>query len=367
MVGCQIYKARFLNIFGDLQMKKSLIALAALASVATVAQAQSSVTIYGIVDAGITRATNVEGTTTSMTGMSNGGLSTSRFGFRGTEDLGGGLKAGFNFEGEILADTGAQGTSATDLFHRASFLSLSQDGVGSLRMGRMNRHDYTMAVKYDSLGGNNIGGWIASNSGTVSLSVAERISNTVELQTASFGGFKLTYQLGYGEAAGRSDRNRTTVIGAEYGVGKFSTAVTYAEKNADTVAALTTKVTSVYAQYDLGVALLTGGFVKSETENSAFELSGYHVGARVPVNAKVTVLAAYNAFDNDNGKKPTTYALGTTYAFSKRTTGYLIGAKSNQDNNSAQNIVSTSKYNGFDTPAAGNNQTAYSVGIRHTF
>jgi predicted porin len=352
------------SINGDLRMKKSLIALAALATVATAAQAQSSVTIYGVIDNGITRATNVEGTNTSMTGMSNGGLSTPRWGFKGVEDLGGGLKAGFNLESELLTDTGA---ATATLFNRASFLSLSQAGVGSLRMGHMNRQDYSMAAKYDAFGGNNIGGWIASNSGTVSLSVAERISNAVELQTASFGGFKLTYQLGYGEVAGQSNQNRTTVIGAEYGVGKFSTAVTYAEKNANTTAALTTKVTSVYAQYNLGVALLTGGFAKSETDNSAVELSGYHVGARVPVNKKVTVLAAYNAFDNDEGKKPTTYALGTTYAFSKRTTGYLIGAKSNQDNGSKQNIVSTSKYNGFDTPAAGNNQTAYSVGIRHTF
>ena len=86
-------------------MKKSLIALAALASVATVAQAQSSVTIYGIVDAALVSVTGASATG-KVQGMGNGGLSTPRLGFRGTEDLGGGLKANFHLEAEFLADTG---------------------------------------------------------------------------------------------------------------------------------------------------------------------------------------------------------------------------------------------------------------------
>jgi predicted porin len=123
----------------------------------------------------------------------------------------------------------------------------------------------------------------------------------------------------------------------------------------------------LYAKYDFKVADLRLGYADKQQKGSATKLAGYFVGVKAPVTNQIGLMAQYNAFDNDAGKKPTTYALGATYAFSKRTTGYVIGAKSNQDNGSLQNIVSDTKYDKFDSPAAGNNQTAYSVGIRHTF
>ena len=343
---------------------KKLVLASLLAATVGLAQAQ---TIYGVVDLGVTTATNAAGTTKSATGVSNGGLSTSRFGITGGEDLGNGLKASFTLEGEILADTGAQGTSATDLFHRGAFLKLDQAGLGAVRIGRFNRHDYTQAVKYDNFGGNNIGGWVASNSGTVDLSVNQRISNAVEVQSASIAGVVVTAQYGFGEVAGATESGRTQVVGAEYTLGKASVAATYAEKNATTAGYATTKATSVYASYDLGVAKVNGGYAQTKTDGSALKPSGYFVGATVPVTAKVNAIAQYNAFDNDAGLKPKTYALGATYAFSKRTTGYVIGARSDQDGTSAQNVVSTTKYANFAAPAAGLNQTVASVGIRHTF
>lgn len=344
-------------------MKKLVIATL-LAAATGLASAQ---TIYGVVDLGVTTATNVEGTTKRASGVTNGGLSTSRFGIKGAEDLGGGLKAEFTLEAEILADTGAQGTSSTDLFHRGAFLKLDQAGAGSVRIGRFNRHDYAMAAKYDTFGGNNIGGWIASNSGTVALNVTERISNGVEVQSASIGGVILTAQYGFGEVAGVNESGRTVAYGAEYTLGKFSVAAQRTEKNATTTGYATTKTTGAYASYNLGLAKVNGGYVQLETDNVAAKPSGYFVGAQVPVTSKVNVLAQYNAFDNDAGAKPKTYALGATYGFSKRTTGYVIGARSSQDGASAQNVVSTSKYNGFDTPPAGANQTVASVGVRHSF
>ena len=342
---------------------KKLVLATLLAAATGLASAQ---TIYGVVDLGVTTATNVEGTTKRATGVSNGGLSTPRFGITGSEDLGNGLKASFTLESEILADTGAQGDSSY-LFNRASFLQLSQAGVGSTRIGRFNRHDYTQAVKYDAFGGNNIGGWVASNSGTVNLDVNTRITNAVEVQSASISGVVVTGQYSAGEVAGAITSGRTVAVGAEYTLGKLSVAGNYVEKNATTAGYATTKVKSAYAAYDFGVAKTSAGYAQTETEGSALKPSGYFVGAQVPVTAKVTALAQYNAFDNDAGLKPKTYALGATYAFSKRTTGYVIGARSSQDGTSAQNVVSTSKYNGFDTPPAGANQTVASVGLRHTF
>ena len=112
-------------------MKKSLVALAALAVVGA-ASAQSSVTLYGVVDAGVARVT---GTKFAMTGsalMNNG---TSRFGFKGSEDLGGGMKALFNMEGGFSPEDGAGGFSGGQLFSRAANLSLAGN-FGEFRMGR---------------------------------------------------------------------------------------------------------------------------------------------------------------------------------------------------------------------------------------
>lgn len=346
-------------------MKKLVIATL-LAAATGLVNAQ---TIYGVLDLGLTTGTNVEGTTKRATGLTSP-LSTSRFGIKGSEDLGGGLKANYLLEAEILADTGSQSTaspSTTPLFHRGAWVQLDQAGVGAIKAGRMNRHDYNMAAKYDAFGGNNLGGWLAANSGTVALGVFERIDNGIEIQSASIGGVKLTAQIGFGEVAGANQSGRTVAYGAEYTAGKLSASVNYAEKNATTAGYATTEYTSAYAMYDFGVAKVNGGYATTKTDGSSVKPSGYFVGTIVPVTSKVNAIAQYNAFDSDAGQKPTVYAFGATYAFSKRTTGYVLGAKSTQDNGSAQNIVNTGKLNGFDSPAAGLNQTVAAVGVRHSF
>ncbi len=350
-------------------MKKSFIALAALATVATAAQAQSSVTIYGVIDNGITRASNAGSSALSNTGLTNGGLSTPRFGFKGSEDLGGGLKAGFLLEGELLTDTGSQlkpgATPDNKLFSRSSFVSLAKDGIGSMQLGFMNHTDYNMAAKYDAFGGNNIGGWIASNKGTVQLDVNTRIENAVQLQTTSLNGLVFTYQHSFGEVAGDATKSRQMSYGAEYTSGPFSAAYTLTKVNSSS--SVTTTRNSLYGMYNFKFVDLRLGYADIETDGTAGKKKGYFIGAKVPVTHNIGLIAQYNSFDNDADKKPSTYALGATYAFSKRTTAYLIGAKSQQDNGSSQKIVSDSKFYGFDSSVADKNSTAYTVGIRHTF
>ena len=112
-------------------MKKSLVALAALAVVGA-ASAQSSVTLYGVVDAAVARETGVKFSMSGSGLMNNG---TSRFGFKGSEDLGGGMKALFNMEGGFSPETGAGGFSGGQLFSRAANLSLAGN-FGEFRMGR---------------------------------------------------------------------------------------------------------------------------------------------------------------------------------------------------------------------------------------
>ena len=164
-------------VYGDLRMKKSLLAVAAMTAFAGAAQAQSSVTVYGILDVGVVGATNtpnINGTTWGVSGspyvssasgrtinsgsafgVMSGGESMSRLGFKGSEDLGGGTKAIFLLETGFNAATGSvaggnAGTSATNkygnqagdtalqgqLFGRGAYVGLSNDTYGTATAGR---------------------------------------------------------------------------------------------------------------------------------------------------------------------------------------------------------------------------------------
>ena len=119
-------------------MKKTLIALAAVAATGA-AFAQSSVTLYGVADVAVGKTNNAGLGLTSdkfqaiASNVLNNG--NSRFGLKGSEDLGGGLKANFNYEGGINIANGAGNTSGGQLFSRAAWVSLS-GGFGELRAGR---------------------------------------------------------------------------------------------------------------------------------------------------------------------------------------------------------------------------------------
>src|SRR5437867_13122615 len=113
-------------------MKKSLIAIAAVAA-AGCASAQSSVTVFGVVDVGVA---HLSGDGVSKTGVSTGGANISRWGFRGTEDLGGGLAASFWLEAGLDVDTGSgKGAGGGLSFNRRSTVSLS-GSIGEVRLGR---------------------------------------------------------------------------------------------------------------------------------------------------------------------------------------------------------------------------------------
>jgi len=135
-------------------MKKSLVALAALGAVgmAGVASAQSSVTLFGVVDAAVSAYSKKSQTplgnsvTTSQTALTNSGYNSSRLGFRGTEDLGGGLAASFWLESSLGNDDGTAGAGINQFFNRRSTVSLS-GAFGEVRLGR----DYTPTYWNDTV------------------------------------------------------------------------------------------------------------------------------------------------------------------------------------------------------------------------
>jgi predicted porin len=368
-------------------MKKLLIASAALAMVAGTAQAQSNVSIYGIVDAGVVTADGA--TAGRTTGVSSGVLSTSRLGFRGTEDLGGGLTANFNLETTLNMDTGVTGTTTntddvtnrTTLFDRQAWVGLDKKGVGTLQAGRTTRLDFDTVVAGDAFGASGFGsanGIIFGNVGAVrqpdqtSATTqkttgdinSSRYSNSVKLATARFSGFQLAYQHAFGEVSGENSTGRGTAYALDYTAGKAKVTYAYSKQNDGTNGAKLSETTVLSGSYDFGVAKLFAGMSELEVVGRANKTKGDWVGVTAPVNSKIGVMAQYYKVGNIAGvaaDDADAFAVGATYAFSKRTTAYLMGGKVNNDGAAKVSIGSSV------APATGAAQTGYAIGMRHTF
>jgi len=185
-------------------MKKSLFALAAVGALASTAQAQSSVTVYGIVDAGYV-GQNLRTSTTSVAKQTNSGFgdgaeSTSRLGFKGNEDLGGGLSAFFTVELGLNLDT-AQVINTGNTQNRQSFVGLKKAGLGNFAFGTQYTVAYNAQSATDAGQNNNVvgditytadktptGGYTASNLYNAKLSN----SGSYDLTQGSYAGDSLT-------------------------------------------------------------------------------------------------------------------------------------------------------------------------------
>lgn len=392
-------------------MKKSLIALAALMA-AGVASAQSSVTVFGIVDVGVAHVSN-KGTATqagtSVTGMTTGGGGgLSRIGFRGVEDLGGGLKAGFWLEAGIQPDSGAGGTNtSTDniagstvsnslQFGRRATVSLLGN-FGEARLGRDFTPAYISETGFDPFGNNGIGAaaWYQINAiGQTRL----RASNQVSYLLPALGG--VYGQLSY--AIGEQASNAGTPAGAAKDDGRtIGGRIGYANGPVD-VALAVNKLTATFsggasndrtqsniaASYDFGVAKIIGLYDLQKAENQSGVLApgaatlangvdtkvkGYLLAVTAPVGPG-KIKAAYSQAKVDISNTSTEakakkFALGYDYSFSKRTTAYATVARISNSDGSAVGILSTAGVNSLSGPGAATNgkSTGYEIGLKHTF
>ncbi len=320
-------------------MKKSLIALAALSAFATVAQAQSSVTVYGVMDIQWASQENASGSDSAAVA---GSLATSRLGFRGTEDLGGGLKANFTLEAQLDPSRGIVGSDATSLtskvsgqtFNRESQVELISSQLGSIRIGTT---DVTDTANIDA---------ITSQAGNMALIQATRSNNaekSVRYTTPTFSGF--TVQIGNASAntsAASAETTASSVYSAfiKYEAGKLGL---YAGQDQTKVDASYDRKQMVYgAKYDFGVATVGATYSTLEGSTKDTQTSGELKQTRFSVAAPVAALGsgvkAHGVYFKDEGTstsaitghsllanvKPSEgYKLALTKGFSKRTTGYV--------------------------------------------
>lgn len=311
-------------------MKKTLILAAILASAAGTAQAQSSVTLYGLVDAGFLHS-KVDGQS-SRNALDSGIQNDSRFGMRGSEDLGGGLKANFTLESGINVDDGT--TTGSGLFNRQAWVGLSHSRFGEMRLGRQFILGSAFFTSIDPFG------TVFRQAGIGSTVIAAnqvRNDNTAMFFSPNFGGLQAA--IGYSftrsgqEVPGNANNNRAVTTGVRYNNGPIEAAVTYDRLDPGTGGANGIS-TQVGGAYDFGVVkvhalyadqrniAVTAGTAATPATSVPFasNTKSYMVGLSAPIGAG-RVFGSYQKAKDWDIKG---YSVGYTYALSRRTNAYAF-------------------------------------------
>jgi predicted porin len=382
-------------------LNKKVLTTAILAGFASVAHAQSSVTLYGLVDAGFTYVNHANSKAQSLYQYGDGVSQGSRWGLRGSEDLGNGLKAIFVLENGFNSGNGTAGQGGA-LFGRQAFVGLTQNNVGSLTLGRQ----YSFSTDY--LGGSyaNGGQTVAGNYGyhinDVDQLTSSRINNSIKFNSANFYGLTFGAMYGFSNQAGAfagapgaTGSSATYSFGLQYNNGPLGIAAAYTDiryPGSSTPAFSTTlanssaltgtsvakdlATTGVGAKYAIGPATLWALWTHTDIEQLTghmTEFNAYEAGGKYLFTPALTGALGYTymqAKDLTNGHWNQVDA-SVDYALSKRTDVYLLGiyqdASGKASNGQAlqsQIGVSTSSY----LPVAGaSTQLAVRVGIRHKF
>lgn len=372
-------------------MKKSLIALAVLGAFAGAASAQSSVTLYGRADLNLTHekagdsinsAAAGESTTRLNDGGGTTGIGGSRWGMRGVEDLGNGIKAVFILESGFASDTGASGQGGR-LFGRQAWVGLSSSSLGDIRFGRQETYSRLNALYWDpSFNGQtklNESNAVSLDAATANAIVAEGIpgiatvaqaraavtrnyllfqnfgdrqDNVISYTSPNFSGFRFGAQIGLSEQPSDATADvagRYQGVTASYTSGPFAAGVSYESIKVGDVAPGAeddlNKTFSIGANYNFGFATVYAGFQKTSDVADGSQITSaatntvapssliiedqtsYTIGVKVPLG-KFTVLANYanaeyeiRAFGGEE-LELRKVALAWNYSLSKRTTVY---------------------------------------------
>ena len=345
-------------------MKKSLLALAVLGAFAGVASAQSSVTLFGTVDLSAKYVKN-DGSDRRVS-LSQDGINSSQLGFRGTEDLGGGLKAGFLLLAGVNADTG---TTNTKFFNRSAYVRL-MGGFGEVRLGRDYTPTFWNNTIFDAFGTNGLGD--SSHVGQLLAPTFVRADNSI--------GYFLPSGIGgvYGQAmvaaSEGASANPGRYVGGRIGfaAGPFDIAGAYAQQRLDaTPGAASQKTFNIGGSYDLGVVKLMGYYDRDTLSYTGFNKKEdrYSFSGVVPLG-QGEIHAGYersklkNSIAN-NSNTVSQFAVGYVYNLSKRTALYTTYSRVSNGNLSQNSVAGGSAQAA--APTAGGKSNGAEFGVRHFF
>jgi predicted porin len=408
-------------------MKIKHLICAALPWIAFHAHAQSSVTLYGLIDVGLQYANNVQTANpgghpvgASQIALSDGhatGLSGSRFGLRGSEDLGSGLKAifvlenGFNVNNGVLAQGGAE-------FGRQAYVGLSSD-YGRVTLGR--QYDPLVDFVQPLVASGQWAGYMGSHPGDLdNLTNTNRINNSVKFTSPSYHGFSAGALYSFGGVPGSTSQNQIWALGAGYqgaglqagvgylnardpnvsfygntpnkgsatvnNLGSFGSATTPQSNPvyAGYASANTTQIIGGGAAYTLGPATVGAAVTNTRFYSlgaqpapnplgykGSVSFMNYEINGRIDVTPALLLGAAFDYTDrssirNDGGAKYLQVDLGAIYSLSKRTDVYGLTVLQRASGRDSLGQSAVADIAGF-TPSATNKQIGLRVGMRHKF
>ena len=355
-------------------MKKTMLALMLGAS-AGAAVAQSNVTVYGIVDVALVRES---GGAASSTKLTSGVEAGSRLGFKGTEDLGGGVSAIFLLENGFQADTGAMGQGGL-LFGRQAYVGLQSKGAGTLTLGRQYTPQYLAVAGVDPFGSGTAGD--TKNLMAATGNSASRMDNAVKYASPVVNGFSAEAAYGVGEVAGDSTAQRQFGGALAYAAGPLVLRLAHHNRSNDTAALKNTsnaKNTVLTALYDFGVFKAHFAFGVDKGLNSALPRNlanpfGYAVAPTPSTDSKVMLLGvsvpqgagtwlASCIRKNDRtgfNQDAQQLAAGYRHYLSRRTDVYAVYAAIHNRNGAGYTVGSAIE--------GGSGDRAFNLGLRHAF
>jgi predicted porin len=332
-------------------MKTCLFTFAALAALAGTASAQSNVTIYGQLDQGVIKGNGGAAINPGGLGSSKawtlGQASTSRLGVRANEDLGGGLSAQFQIEHRFNPDTGAV-NSANSFWNGRSYVQLSSNTLGSVYLGRDYTPAYWIENKSDPFGNDGVG-----QAGSVALwgdyqtpdavGNGTRASNSVGYRTPNYSGFAATAAVGLSESSGLG---RVQGFNLEYGAGPLYAGLGYERVSGGSNDGR--GVFNLALHYNLGFMRPMIYVAQGKTDaNGKTQAKVVMLGTTAVLGQGLLKAMIYRLDSEDNSRDRSKFGLGYNYAMSKRTTVYAD--------------VGLARQTGLT------NNTAYALGVKHTF
>ncbi|ASW02259.1 porin [Paraburkholderia aromaticivorans] len=377
-------------------MKKSLIVVAVAASFASVAHAQSSVTLYGLLDAGLTYTSNVNHNSKWAAG--SGGINQSMFGLRGSEDLGGGLKAVFTLESGFNINNGKFANN-NGMFNRQAFVGLSSAQFGTVTLGRQYdaAQDYLAPLTATGSWG---GTYFAHpfNNDNLNTNGGYAVNNSIKYSSANYAGFTFGGTYGFSNQAGAFANNREYSIGAAYQWQGLRLGAAYAQQNnpgagnngasdssyvnalAGNVGNFRQREFGVAGSYAFGPATVGLAWTQSRSDNftagqQSLRANNYEVNGKYNVTPALGLGVAYTFTDGkgygvgaNGGSESVRYhqiGLQADYSLSRRTDVYAQAVYQHAMGDGGVASI----YSGDITqlPSSSKNQTAATVGLRHRF
>jgi predicted porin len=341
------------------------------------ANAQSNVQVYGLLDVGIDHISHANPAGGGVTRVTSGGSNNSRFGFRGSEDLGNGLKAVFNLEGQLDVDLGA---SDGPLFRRQANVGL-EGSFGKLILGRSYSTVYNFVNPFDPMGYAPAWSWVPTGNGTGSnkYSMTTAFDNMVKYE-GRFGGFKVGASYGAGEVAGSEAEGRKMAAGVVYETGPISFVVTGERNNGIRNATGARTVSEAYhlgAAYsltkDLSLKLGVRDLHLTTVRGIEARSNTWWGGANYQLTPVIGLTGAFYYQDVKTGVTPLDAAADplmlvarAKYMLSKRTDLYATVARARAKNGAPVGLTRDASEDGGVTGFA-DHATGVMLGIQHRF